>query len=79
MGCPSSARPEILAFSSRCSANFQPILDWFVPNFKLTYEDSQSIKADSVNRVVFNLRQIKHQAFFGIPLDYNIQVLIDVK
>ena len=83
LGCPSSARPKILAFGSHCSMNFQPILDLFIPNFKLTYEDSQNIKADSVNRVVFNLLQIKHRAFFEIPgtlfLDYNIQVLIDVK
>ena len=77
LGCPSSARPEILASGSQCSANFQPILDWFIhwfiPNFKLTYEDSQNIKADSVNRVVFN--GIPGTLFSG----YNIQVLIDIK
>ena len=52
LGCPSSANPEILAFGSHCSANSQPILDCFIPNFKLKYEDSQNIKVDSVNRVV---------------------------
>ena len=40
----SSAGPEILAFVSHCSANFQPILDFFIPNFKLKYEDSGNIK-----------------------------------
>ena len=55
----SSVSPEILAFSSHCSANFQPIFYCFIPNFKLKYEDSGNIKADRVNTVVFNLRQIK--------------------
>ena len=77
LGCPSSAGPEILASGSHCSVNFQPILawfiHWFIPNFKLTYEDSQNIKADSLNRVVFN--GIPGTLFSG----YNIQVLIDVK
>ena len=60
----SSAGPKILAFGSHCLANFQPILDCFIPNFKLKYEDSENIKADRVNTVVFNLRQIKRRAFF---------------
>ena len=33
-------------------------------NFKLKYEDSENIKADRVNTVVLNLRQIKRRAFF---------------
>ena len=33
-------------------------------NFQLTYEDSENIKADRVNTVVFNLHQIKRQEFF---------------
>ena len=33
-GCQSSTGPGILAFVSYCSANFQPILDCFVRNFK---------------------------------------------
>ena len=38
-------------------------------NFKLKYEDSENIKADSVNTVVFNLYQIKHRAFsLGYPV-----------
>ena len=61
----SSAGPKILAFGSHCSANFQPILDCFtgIPNFKLTYEDSENIKADCVSTDVFNLHQIKGRAF----------------
>ena len=45
--------PEILAFVSHCSANFQPILNWFIPNFKLKYEDCENIEADPVNTGVF--------------------------
>ena len=59
-----SSDPKILAFGSHCSANFQPILDCFIPNFKLTYEDSENIKAHSVRTVVFNLQQINRRAFF---------------
>ena len=44
--------------------NFQPILDCFIPTFKLKYEDSENIGADRVSTVVFKLRQIKRQAFF---------------
>ena len=64
----SSTDPKILAFSSHCLANFQPILDCFVPNFKSKYEDSENIKADRANTVVFNLHKIKRRAFF---LGYN--------
>ena len=60
----SSVGPKILAFGSHSSANFQPTLDCFIPNFKLKYEDSEDIKADRVNTVVFNLHQIKCWAFF---------------
>ena len=59
-----SAGPKILAFGSYCSANFQPILDCFIPNFKLTYEGSENIKADCASTVVFNSHQIKSRAFF---------------
>ena len=41
----SSVSLEILAFVSHCSANFQPILDCFIPNIKLKYEDLGNIKA----------------------------------
>ena len=61
----SSAGPKILAFGSHCSVNFQPILDCFIPNFKLKYENSENIKADRVSTVIFNLSQIKRRAFFG--------------
>ena len=59
--------PEILAFSSHCSATFQPILDCFIPNLKLKYKDSEDIKADRVNTVISDLHQIKCGAFFGTP------------
>ena len=59
-----SAGPEILGFVSHCSANFQPILGCFVPNFNLKYEDSEHIKTDLVNTVLFNLHRIKRQVFF---------------
>ena len=48
-----------LGFSGPSSANFQSILDCFVPDF-----DSENIKADLVNTVVFNLHHIKLGAFF---------------
>ena len=59
--------PKTLAFGSHCSANFQPILDCFTPNFKLKYEDSENIKAERVSTVVFNLHQTKRRAFFETP------------
>ena len=45
-------------------ANFQLILDCFIPNFKLKHEDPENIKADRASTVTFNLHQIKHQVFF---------------
>ena len=60
---------EILTFGRHCSANFQPILDCFIPKFKLEYDDLQNIKTDRVNAVVFNLHQIKRLKFFlGHPV-----------
>ena len=59
----SSAGPKILAVGSHSSANFQPILDYFIPNFKLKYEVSENIKADLANTFVFNLYQINHWSF----------------
>ena len=35
----SSMGSEILALDSHCSAKFKPILDYFIPNFKLEYVD----------------------------------------
>ena len=73
----SSAGPKISAFGSHCSANFQPILDCFIPNFKLTYEDSENIKADRVSTVVLNLHQIKSRRFFlEHPILYCIVLII---
>ena len=45
----------------QCSANFQPSLDCFIPNFE--YEDSENIKADRVSTVFFSLHQIKRRTF----------------
>ena len=65
----SSAGAKILAFGNHSSANFQPILDCFIPNSKLKYKDSENITANRVNTVVFNKHQIKRQTCvsFGIP------------
>ena len=40
------------------------MLDCFIPNFKLKYEDLQHIKADRVNTFVFNLHQTNVGSFF---------------
>ena len=56
----SSFNLKLWLFVSHCSANFQSILDCFIPNF---YEDSENVQADRVNTVVFNSRQIKRRAF----------------
>ena len=70
LGHLSSTGSEILTFGSHCSANFQLILDCFIPKIKLEYDDSENIKTDRVNAVVFNLHQIKHLKFFlGHPVD----------
>ena len=53
MGPLSSVGPQILAFGSYSTANFQPILDCFIPNFKLTYQDSENIKKDRASRVEY--------------------------
>ena len=76
----SSAGPKILAFSSHFSANFQPILNCFIPNFKLKFDNSQNIKAYRVNTVVSNLNQIKRRAFIlGHPVyDDFMLILIDI-
>ena len=49
IGCPSSTSSEMLDFGSHCSTNFQPILDCFIPKFKLKYDDSENIKPGRVN------------------------------
>ena len=51
----SSTGSEILTFGSHCSANFQPILDCFIPKFKLEYDDLENIKTDRVNEVMYSL------------------------
>ena len=52
-GSLSSAGPEILDFVSHCLANFQPISDCFIPNFKSKYGNSENIEEDCVNVVIF--------------------------
>ena len=64
-GCRSSASLKILAHCSHCSAKFQPILDCFITDSVFKYEDSQNIKTDRANTVVFNLHQIKRRVFLG--------------
>ena len=71
----SSAGPKILVFGSHCSANFQPILDCFIPNFKLKYEDLENIKADRVSTVVFNLLKIKRGRLFW-DSRYDLEVIL---
>ena len=69
----SSTGSEILTFCSHCSANFQPILDCFIPKFKLEYDNLENIKTASVSTVVSNLHQIKRLQFFlGHPVQENI-------
>ena len=63
-GLLSSTGSEILTFGSHCSANFQLILDCFIPKFRLEYDDLENIKTDCVNTVVFNLHQIKRLKVF---------------
>ena len=58
-GRMSSAGPENLALDSHCSVRSQRILNCFMPNFKLKYEDLDYIKIDRVNTEVFNLHQIE--------------------
>ena len=77
-GRMSSVGSEILAFISHCSANFQPILDSFIPNFKLKYEDSENIKVDRIDTVVFNLYQIKCRAFFWDTGIYEILIICNI-
>ena len=69
LGRLSSTGFEILTLGSHCSANFQPILDCFIPKFKFKYDNLENIKTDCVNAVVFNLHQIKRLNFFlGHPV-----------
>ena len=53
-----------LAFVGHCSGNFKPILDCFIPNFKLKYRDSENMNADRVNTPFVNLHKIKRSTFF---------------
>ena len=61
--------PEILAFGSHCSANFQLILDWFVSNFKLKYEDSEKNRLCKHSRSQLTSNQTEEH-FWGHPVVY---------
>ena len=61
----SSAGPETAAFDSHCPVNFRPILSWFLPNGKLKYGDSENLKTDLVNAVVFNLPKQNQDAVYS--------------
>ena len=64
----SLAGPKILAFGSHSMANFQSILDCFIPNFNLKHEDLENIKTDRVSTVVFNLQKKQTSGvFYGTP------------
>ena len=51
----SSAGPKILVSVVIALRTFNRFKIFFSPNFKLTYEDSENIKADCVSTVDFNL------------------------
>ena len=62
---------KILAFGSHSLANFQLILDCFVPNFKLKHEDLENIETDCVSIVVLTSHQNQTSGvFMGHPV-YN--------
>ena len=65
----SSRGSEILTFGNHCSANFQPILDCFIPKFKLEYDDLENIKNGSSKccRFQFTSNQ-KFKVFLGHPV-----------
>ena len=73
--CKSLKRWSISCYTDRLSANQiagKPVrisrhVITLYTKFKLKYEDSENIKADCVNTVVFNLHQIKRRAFFETP------------
>ena len=75
----SSTGSEILTFDSHCSANFQPILDCFIPKFELEYDNLENIKTDSVDTVILNFHQIKRFKFFFWDTRYIYIVKIPVK
>ena len=53
-------------------------MDCFVSNFKLKYEDSENVKADRVNTVVFNLHQIKRCVCFLDTRYTNLELCMGV-
>ena len=57
--------------------NSQPILDCFIPNFKLKYADSQNIKADRKNYSRFQLRSNETDELFSghLVVSYDIDMI----
>ena len=60
----SAAGSEIVAFGSHWLTSFRPILNCFVPNVKLKYEDSEDIETNREITVVFNLHHVKQRNCF---------------
>ena len=74
LGRLSSVGPEIVAFGSHRLANIQPILDCFIPNFKLKYEDSENIKIYHVNTVNFRYIKSNRAAFLLHSVQSNLGI-----
>ena len=65
----SSTGSKILTFGSHCSTKFQPILDYFIPTFKLEYDDLENIKNRSCKCSRFQLTSNQTLKFFlGHPV-----------
>ena len=61
----SSTGSEILTSGGHCSSNFQPVLNCFVPKFKLEYDNLENIKTVRVTTVLYKiLYQIKQSSVF---------------
>ena len=74
-GCLSSTGPKLLTFGSHCSANFQPILDCFVPKFKLEYVDLENGKKQMCKYSRFQLTSDQTvKVFFGTPDSFQLTV-----
>ena len=63
----SSAGPENLAFGRHCTVKFEPILDCFIPNFKLKYGESENFKKIVSIHSFSNYFESNRGSFYGIP------------
>ena len=59
LGRLSISGSKIFSFRQPFLGELSPNLDCFITNFKLKFEDSENIKADRVDTVVFSLHQTK--------------------